>query len=641
LRPYVGASQPRISWRDEVNEHTRANLAYELDFRQNSNWSRWLGLHRLLGYGEFRESYARSLTGGDRNLQDYTWTSANDASSYGLRGNSYRMYPRFYVGDKVTDAGPIVDYAPLPIQNLSEVNSLTWYGTNGAKVTEPAKLAGFITGGNATWRQIRSKGVVWQGYFWDGKIVPTLGWREDRQREIAARSLNANNPATNPSSTVDPATRFHDLSYLKVFPGPWIENSGETKTAGIVVHALPWLSFHANVSDSFKPEPIRYDIHLNQVPNPTGEGKDYGVTFNLFDGKFVAKLNRYELEEKNSRSGATSGAFAARTFRFFFDADTVLNWNPANQTFDSSDDPWDLEQMGAQWYMSANPTADPAAAIQYARDTYLAAFGFDSAFIDRVRDIGLGNFAEVNTVISKGYELELSYNPTPYWTLKLTGAQQQAIDSELSHNISGFFAEHLEALKAITIPTNPFTTNNGTAGVQWWASGATSATSTATPQNFYFQNILTTLRQAAANEGKPRPQTREYSFAATTSYQFKGVTDHRWLKNITVGGSLRWADQAALGYYGLPSTDPDVKGAIVEYDVSRPIYDDPQWSLDLMAAYEFKMYNDRVRCRVQLNVQNALEDGGLRPFVYNPDGTPWNFRIIDPRRFVLSATFSL
>jgi outer membrane receptor protein involved in Fe transport len=642
LRPYIGANQPRINIRDETNDHSRANLAYQLDLTKNTGWTRWLGRHNVLGYAEFRESYGRNLIGGDRNISDYSWTSANDRISLPLRGNTYRLYPRYYVGGKITDPGPVIDYAPQAIKNLSGNLPFNWYGTNGAKFTENAELEGLVTGGNALLRQIRSKGAVWQGFFWKDRIVPTFGWREDVQRERASRNLNANVPGpTQLTSTIDIATRRHRLDALKEYPADWVENSGRTKTAGLVVHPLSWLSLHYNKSDSFKPEPIRYDIKLNQVPNPTGKGEDYGFTVDLFDGKLVAKLNRYELEEKNSRSGATSGAFAARTFRFFFDADTVLTFNNVNNTFDSSDDPWDLEQQGAQWAYSANPGAGPDAAIAAGRAAFLAPFGFDSAYIDRVREIGLGNFAEVNTVISKGYELEVNYNPTRYWTLKFTAAQQEAIDSELSRNISGFFEDNIEALKAIVIPSNPYTLANGTAGKQWWTSGATSPTSTATPQNFYFVNILTTLRQAAANENKPRPQTREYRFAATTNYKLAGFTSNKWLKNASIGGSLRWEDKASVGFFGLPSTDPDVRGAIVEYDNSRPIYDKARVQVDLMAAYNFRMFSDKVHCKLQLNVQNVLEDGRLQPFVYNPDGSAWNYRIIDPRRFVLTASFDL
>jgi hypothetical protein len=46
-----------------------------------------------------------------------------------------------------------------------------------------------------------------------------------------------------------------------------------------------------------------------------------------------------------------------------------------------------------------------------------------------------------------------------------------------------------------------------------------------------------------------------------------------------------------------------------------------------------------VRTRLQLNITNVLENGRLQPIAYNPDGQAWNYRIIDPRQFILSVTF--
>ena len=51
--------------------------------------------------------------------------------------------------------------------------------------------------------------------------------------------------------------------------------------------------------------------------------------------------------------------------------------------------------------------------------------------------------------------------------------------------------------------------------------------------------------------------------------------------------------------------------------------------------------HNKVRGRVQLNVRDALENGRLQRIAVNPDGTPWNYRIIDPRQFILTTTFDL
>jgi hypothetical protein len=63
--------------------------------------------------------------------------------------------------------------------------------------------------------------------------------------------------------------------------------------------------------------------------------------------------------------------------------------------------------------------------------------------------------------------------------------------------------------------------------------------------------------------------------------------------------------------------------------------------VDVFAKYRLKFFQSRVRCTLQLNVNNVFENGGLKPISVNPDGTPWAFRIVDPRQFILSAKFEL
>ncbi|HWA24125.1 MAG TPA: TonB-dependent receptor plug domain-containing protein [Lacunisphaera sp.] len=628
LRPYIFATEPQVKFTDEFNDNYRATLAYQLDLSEEGGWKKWLGLHRFAAYGEERNLKTRSLGGREQVVSDHPWVTGNNALSLPIRGAEYHLGMRYYVGGKVTDPGPIIDYAPSAPGNIPGTLPFIWYGNSTTTPTiDTVKLDSVISSGSTRQRKISTKGIIWQGFLWNDKIIPTFGWREDKQKERVSRSLNSNPPsATQPNSTIDPVTRLHDLSYLDIFPTPWVENEGRTKTKGVVIKPLKWLSLHYNESDSFVPEPIRWNILLEQLSNPTGNGKDYGFSVNLFDGKLVAKVNKYKTVELNSRSGTTGGAFAQRTFRFFFDPATPLTLSSTTNTYNNSLDPFDLEQVGAQWFRTLDPSLSGEAARVKAVDTYLKPFGFDQAYMDRVREIGGGSFAEVNTVTSKGIELELNYNPTRYWTLKLTAAQQEAVDTELSNNANKFFDENLDALKAIKDPTN---------GSNWWSTNIGSG-STASPENWFFVNILTTLTQASANAGKPRPQTREWRFAATTNFKLSGITDHKYFKNLSVGGSLRWEDKAVLGYYGAA---PLANGAIVDLDPNRPIYDPARTYVDLLAIYDLKMFDDRVKARLQLNVRNAFENGRLQAFVFNPDGVPWNYRIIDPRQFILSATF--
>ena len=648
LRPYMGGSQPTIKYSKERNTDSLAQLAYQLDLTQEAGWLHWLGRHNLMGFLERRDMTVTSLTGRDLNVNDYAWTAVNDLSSLPLRGNLYRIYPRYYVGDKVTNGGQVYDYAPATRFSLGNT-PFTWFNSNRARVDEATKISEIIQSGSARDREIRTWNATWQGFFWNDRIIPTISWRKDKNRERPSRNLNSNNPATNATSTIDPATRLHNLTLLKAFTAPWDEKMGQSRTAGIVVKVTPWLNLNYSRSNSFKPEALAYGINNNVLENPTGLTTDYGVTLKLFEDKLVARLTHYDTQEKNSRNGSITSAAVTRTLRLFFDPGTSSPVAGATATggfFPNNQDAFDLEQAAAQWYIQNNTSATSIQAQQWAVDTYLAPMGLTQEFLAAARVIGSSGFTDVNTVRSKGTEFELTYNPSKYWTMKLAGAQQQAVDTELGNAVNDFINSRLDALRAIIVPTTPMTvsggTGNGTAGKQWWRVGATSATAsgTATPSGFYVANVKSVIGLATANAGKPRAQTREYRANFTTNYKLAGLFPSGWLSRTSVGGAVRWESRASVGYYGKPpSTDPEYSGAVIEYDAARPIYDKARAYFDFFASHDLQLWKDHVRCRLQLNVRDAFEGGRLQAIGYNPDGAAWNYRIIDPRQVILTATF--
>jgi outer membrane receptor protein involved in Fe transport len=645
LRPYMGASTPTTSYRDERNTHSRGEIAYQLDVSDKGGWFRYIGKQVVNAYMERRDLETQSLGSRDLNISDYSWTSANDLLSLPLRGNSYRQYPRYYIGDKITNEGPVMDHPPATTYNLG-TTPLTWYRSNRTRVDEPATIQEIIQSGSARHRQIISGGVVWQGSFWNDRIVPTIGWRSDRNRERSSRNLNSNPLSpTQPNSTIDPTTRLHNLDVLDVYTSGWEEKRGQSRQAGVVVKPLSWLNLNYNRSTGFKPEPLAYNINTELLPNPTGSTEDYGVTLKLLDDRLTARVTRYKTVERNSRNGSITSAAVTRTLRLFFDprlSNALTGGVPATPILPNGQDAFDLEQSATQWalQMNTNWTVDQARA--WAMETYLKPLGISEEFITRVRTIGDSGFTDVNTVTSTGTEIELTFNPNRHWTMKLAGAQQKAVDTELGNDVNDFINSRLAAVRTIRVPVTPQTQANGTAGLQWWTVGATSPTATGanTPSGFYVQNVKSVIGLATANAGKPRAQTREYRLNFTTNYRLAGIRDEGWMRNTSIGGAVRWASKAALGYYGMPpSTDPEYRGAIIEYDPNRAIYDEPETNVDLMVSYNLKLFRDKVGCKLQLNVRNVFEGGHLEAIAYNPDGQAWNYRIVDPRQFILTATF--
>jgi len=215
----------------------------------------------------------------------------------------------------------------------------------------------------------------------------------------------------------------------------------------------------------------------------------------------------------------------------------------------------------------------------------------------------------------------------------------------LGNAVTDFIASRWNEVHSIIVPTNNVTTSQGIAGRQWWLVGPTSvnpSSATSVPSGFYVANVRSVVGLATANAGKPRPQTREYQFNATTNYSLAGMFDNAYLKRTSIGGSLRWASKSAVSYYGMaPSTDPEYKGAIIDYDPNRPIYDKARTYVDFKLAHDLHLWSDKVKCKIQFNINNVFENGHLQPIAYNPDGTAWGYRIVDPRQFILTVTFDL
>jgi hypothetical protein len=233
----------------------------------------------------------------------------------------------------------------------------------------------------------------------------------------------------------------------------------------------------------------------------------------------------------------------------------------------------------------------------------------------------------LSDIVSKGYEVEMTYNPTRNWRIKFTGAQQIAIDAAIGPEQFNYWQERLPV----------WTTARDDQGRLWW--NTIPALGGDTPETAYYNGLISPYLFSVANVGKPRTQVRKYRWNTVTNYTF---TEGR-LKNFNVGGAVRWEDKASIGFYGAaPSTLPgSFNGVVLELDPNRPIYDKARFYFDLSAGYRFRLFNDKVRTNVQLNVRNAFEDGRLQPVGANPDGSIYAYRIIEPRRFILSASFDL
>jgi hypothetical protein len=598
LRPYMYGTQPVFRKISNDTEFYRATLAYQLDLSHEKNRLRWVGRHSFTGYAEYNSILSANFGYIDVVTSTEDWMLPIPAN-FNRTGAGFRLSNRYYVG---AANGGRVEYAPQRAPEFTGSYTMRYYDTVRGWLNEPTDVGSMYSGSGAYIRRLlNTSGGVWQGSFLDGRIIPLLGLRQDISRSRQGNAAVAPSGATN---------GFYDQSTQSGWgQNDWIQRSGRTTNTGVVVKPLRWLRLAYSQSNSFQPGSVAYDVYWQPLPDPRGKTKDYGFDLDLFrDATGRPRINIRARQYETIDSGRSTGevpAIITRTIQLDYIPGNV-NGEPQTTTFLRNE------------LLTVNPnmsSAEQDATIirLIGRDPH-----FNQAAVSR---------AGADDAVSRGKEIELAYNPSNAWTVKATVTQTRAFNGHVSQALQDYIQERLAVWTTLKSPFD---------GSPYW--NGSFKLGGLTPEQYYNTNILGPLKLALASEGKPRTQTREWRANLVTNYKLAQITENPWLKRLNVGGAVRWEARGSIGFYGMP---PDSDGIIRSLDPNKPVWDKARYYFDFMAGYDLRLFQDKIRARLQLNVRNVFEDGRLQPIAVNPDGTPWAFRIIDPRQFILSATFSL
>ena len=600
LDTYLGYPRPGYSKSSTINDNYRSNLAYELNLTRENNFLKYFGRHRISGFGEFRSTHTNNLGFTDTIGSDESWMSATGVPS-SRNSAGYRPYMHYMVGDA---NGFNVDYGPKGISAPPYDTTLRYYnGVTKQWINEPVTYEEYYYANRPNRKLLSTYGGTWQGFFLDGKIIPTYTIRKDFNRN------RDSNSAINPTAATDGNYVLPDPTVFGAYD--WIKNRGKTTSEGVVVKPLSWLHLLYSQSDSFNPANQAYDIYGQPLNDPNGRTKDYGFQFILFDGRLSIRAQQYETLD-TGRGDGTVNTYIQRTLRMDGGPSSATNF-PAT----SSDPNLTL------WYGNEVALKNPTWTLAQITAEVIKQVGEDPVFIAGHYNKTHGDHSDA---VSRGKEIEITVNPTTYWTIRATATQTLAFNGHLAAEIQQYIDSRMPIWTTIKGPSS---------GVLWWTNTQNSSTS---PQSFYTANVLAPMSLIVATQGKQKTQTREYHFNALTNLRLSGLTENRFLKNVSVGGAVRWESHASVGYYGAA---PDPDGIVRNYDANRPIWDKARYYFDLNSSYNLRLFAGKVKTRIQLNVRNVFENGRLQAVAYNPDGTPYAFRIIDPRQFILSANFDL
>lgn len=659
-RPYLRSKEPFLREKPLRWDTAQAQLAYRLDFSQDDGWSKWLGSHQLLGYYEYKDrqdrhyAWRRTAKAGSAAWLTAQFNAGIPLGNRTTGGNSYpsshnhmRVYEFYYVGDT---PGGGVEYAPNAFPEGTVV-PFVW-GNTGNFRYDPVTV-GYTPApdgsSGGTHSIVKTQGGVVQSSFLNERLVTTFGLREDKifDRNKVRATLTPDllgidyeasgqwedgstwRPAKGKTKTASVVVRpFKDLSFIES------RTQGGNGVSRLLAQAASGLSLTYNKSDNFIPQGPAFDLFLRPLPNQTGASKDYGFWLNLFDGRLSLRYNHFKTDQIDFRNGDIS-TIAQRVLR----ADGILNTN--------NHDAWNLQDRATDWVSELNPGfSQDQVRAEVARIMGLSLEVQDA--LERSGDNGTTRATQ--DIASEGDELEINFNPTRSWTVSASVTKTESINQNAGSVIEDWISQRMPFWESVEDPRFTPSSPGGAGlptgatghllwryirGTQFTAYGYNGTNSAATNFVTFVQGPLAVFRQL---EGRPRPQLSKYNAKLSTRYQLSGMTDHRIFKNMTVGGSLRWTDKKAIGFLGVQS----LPATITALDANKPVFSPAETYVDLFVSYRTRLFNDKVRATFQLNARNVGESGGnLRVTQVFPDGSPLAYRIIDPRQFILSASFDL
>ncbi len=631
LRPYVETSSPNPGFLLSLNDIQNADFTYQYTPGVLPKLLRWIGQQRVAANASTSREDATSWNEANyfTDLSKVSWLSQT-AANYTSRPE---IGSRFYLGGANND--PRVQYGSFPLNKSEGTYALNYFDNNrGVWLNDPQKVEQIEQGGNHSRNrsELRTLSFSEQGFFFGDRLVTTVGYREDRQRT-----------RTSSGTAIDPTTGRVNYANNALFPNAWFyPDKGKTKTYGAVAKVTKWLNLSGGYSNSTVPRELRYDLRtLIPQANPTGNTQEYGASFNLLEGKLYLKINHFTTKALNDR-GSGVLTLGSRTL------DNLTGRNQGNGLPNQSTLRYFAQETVAARFRSQGVT--PTA--QQSFEAVGKFLNWTPTFHEALtRDFGNRiQAADSVDTTSRGYELELTYNPTRNWRIKVTGSKSKAQDDRIGTNTYDFWVDNVPFWSALRYDS--VAGNGDGRGPLWWSTPINSVFNTLLPnasqgQNndstiwanrLYTNEFIATYKNLAANVGKRRTQEREYRFAAVTNYDFTRGP----LKNFSVGGAARWESEAAIGYLaGKPETSGAFTGAILELDVNKPVFDKANAYFDFSASYRVKLFRDKITTKIQLNVLDAFEGGRLQAIAVNPDGKPFAYRVVDPRRFVLSMSFDL
>jgi hypothetical protein len=457
-----------------------------------------------------------------------------------------------------------------------------------------------------TREKVNSSVAIAQGYWFEGKLVSTVGVRRDHVQTYSA-GTSVPQETTYSSGVLD--NRF--------YPRPVTNTTVDTFNWGVVGHAperirrrLPFgsdVSLFYNVADNFRPAGQRYDLFDNPIPHEEGETEDYGIVLSTLDNKLRLRFAKYETTSAiSSTLPGANLSVPLNNLSGLIDTvqvEILRGHNPGNEAGIAAWNAWYNSPTGVAlrntFRVEEIPPSDPT----------------NQSTADVLSQRRTGEVVAPSDVKSTGEEYELHMKLTRNWDLTFNANRAQAVKTNVATALRKVVFEEMKPIM------------DGVAGTLRGTENVDNTTQTAliTFTNSVYNQMLPRL----AEEGLPTSELREWHWNVISNYRF---TEGRF-KGFNVGGAIRWQDKIAIGAPVI--THPLFGNAP---DVRNPHYGPTQTNYDAWIGYRKKFQH--FDWRVQLNVRNIGVGEELIPVGAQPDGSIAGWRIAPEETWKVSTTFT-
>lgn len=467
----------------------------------------------------------------------------------------------------------------------------------------------------------KSNMAVSQSFFFDNKLVITLGYRNDHV--AIDRAGHYRDPLVGWIPDLDITTET--TSTEDIIPAsPPLDFEGQAHTAGAVYHFTENFSLVANSSSGIGIPDYRRTIYPDGAtsPPPEGDGIDLGFDFSLFNNRLNGRVVYYETEQIEEVVGGNNAAVRAeRLYQSLLDA-----FSPA------------LDEDGNAIPETGNPTA------------------LDDLLSRRaeLRPEVNGRFRDN---VSNGVELRLTANITDSWRLTLNATKVDRIVSNsfsrafsflgLMRGDDGFLIQGVSQGGEIPDPEDPeestiitynidrsaYTQDGAVAKLLAYedqlGEGQTFDTITDNgTRSFAFSLFeMVDLTNENIEAAEKRWGLRPYRLNFFTGYDFKGS-----LRGWSTGGGVNWTSANIIGEEDGVEFEGEARirtDAYIRYRTARgeKFFGDGRWTFQMNV---YNVFDDRTIIPSRLAIDGNLDyqvPGGRGPAYARFDfPTPRAFR---------------